>query len=261
MDASIKGGVTSAVTIDATFVANGAWARGLDGRRDRRDRRRPVPAVHAARARWRRPTSPRMTRRHGEPGDRLDDRPARPLGDGTTALLERHGLGRRHRAVSADGHHRPAPSDCHRGRRGRPCGSAIRRPRRSAPGASRATSSPPRSLDVRRLPHHAVAADARDPEHATASRRAGRSGDVTVYQGQLSARLLPKRRSAEWDRAIANRKKCRLELTDGDWLLVRKHLTAGEERDAQARVIKAGSVQARANGPSSTSSISASPRR
>ena len=27
MDASIKGGVTSAVTIDATFVANGAWAR------------------------------------------------------------------------------------------------------------------------------------------------------------------------------------------------------------------------------------------
>jgi len=30
----------------------------------------------------------------------------------------------------------------------------------------------------------------------------------------------------------------RLELTGGDWLLVRKHLTAGEERDAQARVIK-----------------------
>jgi hypothetical protein len=27
MDASIKGGVTSAVTIDATFVANGAWSR------------------------------------------------------------------------------------------------------------------------------------------------------------------------------------------------------------------------------------------
>jgi hypothetical protein len=27
MDASIKGGVTSAVTIDATFVANGAWTR------------------------------------------------------------------------------------------------------------------------------------------------------------------------------------------------------------------------------------------
>ena len=27
LDASIKGGVTSAVTIDATFVANGAWAR------------------------------------------------------------------------------------------------------------------------------------------------------------------------------------------------------------------------------------------
>jgi len=36
----------------------------------------------------------------------------------------------------------------------------------------------------------------------------------------------------------------RLELTGGDWLLVRKHLTAGEERDAQARVIKAGSFKA-----------------
>jgi hypothetical protein len=32
----------------------------------------------------------------------------------------------------------------------------------------------------------------------------------------------------------------RLTLEGGDWLLVRKHLTAGEERDAQARVIKAG---------------------
>jgi hypothetical protein len=35
----------------------------------------------------------------------------------------------------------------------------------------------------------------------------------------------------------------RLELTGGDWLLVRKHLTAGEERDAQAKVIKAGSFK------------------
>lgn len=35
----------------------------------------------------------------------------------------------------------------------------------------------------------------------------------------------------------------RLELSDGDWLLVRKHLTAGEERDAQARVIKTGSFK------------------
>ena len=35
----------------------------------------------------------------------------------------------------------------------------------------------------------------------------------------------------------------RLELSEGDWLLVRKHLTAGEERDAQARVIKAGSFK------------------
>jgi hypothetical protein len=35
----------------------------------------------------------------------------------------------------------------------------------------------------------------------------------------------------------------RLELSGGDWLLVRKHLTAGEERDAQARVIKAGSFR------------------
>src|SRR4030095_5429881 len=32
----------------------------------------------------------------------------------------------------------------------------------------------------------------------------------------------------------------RLELSGGDWLLVRKHLTAGEEREAHARVIKAG---------------------
>jgi hypothetical protein len=36
----------------------------------------------------------------------------------------------------------------------------------------------------------------------------------------------------------------RLELSGGDWLLVRKHLTAGEERDAQARVIKAASFKA-----------------
>jgi hypothetical protein len=35
----------------------------------------------------------------------------------------------------------------------------------------------------------------------------------------------------------------RLELTGGDWLLVRKHLTAGEERDAHARVIKAGTFK------------------
>lgn len=35
----------------------------------------------------------------------------------------------------------------------------------------------------------------------------------------------------------------RLEISDGNWLLVRKHLTAGEERDAQARVIKAGSFK------------------
>jgi hypothetical protein len=36
----------------------------------------------------------------------------------------------------------------------------------------------------------------------------------------------------------------RLELSGGDWLLVRKHLTAGEERDAQARVIRASSFKA-----------------
>lgn len=36
----------------------------------------------------------------------------------------------------------------------------------------------------------------------------------------------------------------RLELAEGDWLLVRRHLTAGEERDAQARVIKASSFKA-----------------
>ena len=35
----------------------------------------------------------------------------------------------------------------------------------------------------------------------------------------------------------------RLELTGGDWLLVRKHLTAGEERDAHAKVIKAGTMR------------------
>jgi len=32
----------------------------------------------------------------------------------------------------------------------------------------------------------------------------------------------------------------RITLTDGDWLLVRKHLTAGDEREAYARVIKGG---------------------
>lgn len=32
----------------------------------------------------------------------------------------------------------------------------------------------------------------------------------------------------------------RLELSAGDWLLVRKHLTAGEARDSFAKTIKAG---------------------
>jgi len=36
----------------------------------------------------------------------------------------------------------------------------------------------------------------------------------------------------------------RLELADGDWLLVRKHLTAGEERDAQSKLIMTGSFTA-----------------
>ena len=36
----------------------------------------------------------------------------------------------------------------------------------------------------------------------------------------------------------------RIDISGGDWLLVRKHLTAGEERDAQARVIKAGTFKA-----------------
>jgi hypothetical protein len=36
----------------------------------------------------------------------------------------------------------------------------------------------------------------------------------------------------------------RLELPGGEWLLVRKHLTAGEVRDAQAKVIKAGAFKA-----------------
>jgi hypothetical protein len=35
----------------------------------------------------------------------------------------------------------------------------------------------------------------------------------------------------------------RLELSEGDWLLVRKHLTAGEERDAHMRVMKAGTFK------------------
>ena len=35
----------------------------------------------------------------------------------------------------------------------------------------------------------------------------------------------------------------RLDISEGDWLLVRKHLTAGEEREAHARVIKAGSFR------------------
>jgi hypothetical protein len=35
----------------------------------------------------------------------------------------------------------------------------------------------------------------------------------------------------------------RIDISEGDWLLVRKHLTAGEERDAQARVIKTGSFK------------------
>jgi len=34
----------------------------------------------------------------------------------------------------------------------------------------------------------------------------------------------------------------RITLSDGDWLLVRKHLTAGDEREAYARLLKAGSI-------------------
>jgi hypothetical protein len=36
----------------------------------------------------------------------------------------------------------------------------------------------------------------------------------------------------------------RIELTGGDWLLVRKYLTAGEERASQAKLIKGGAVKA-----------------
>jgi len=32
----------------------------------------------------------------------------------------------------------------------------------------------------------------------------------------------------------------RIDLADGDWLTVRKHLTAGDEREAFSRVIRAG---------------------
>lgn len=35
----------------------------------------------------------------------------------------------------------------------------------------------------------------------------------------------------------------RIDISGGDWLLVRKHLTAGEEREAHARVIKAGTFK------------------
>jgi len=35
----------------------------------------------------------------------------------------------------------------------------------------------------------------------------------------------------------------RLELEEGDWLLVRKYLTAGEERGATARVFKDGTMK------------------
>jgi len=41
----------------------------------------------------------------------------------------------------------------------------------------------------------------------------------------------------------------RLEISGGDWLLVRKHLTAGEEREAQGRVIKAGTFKAGGDRP------------
>ena len=36
----------------------------------------------------------------------------------------------------------------------------------------------------------------------------------------------------------------RIDLTDGDWLLVRKHLTAGEERAAQAKLFRAETARA-----------------
>jgi hypothetical protein len=35
----------------------------------------------------------------------------------------------------------------------------------------------------------------------------------------------------------------RLEIPDGQWLLVRKHLTAGEERASQAKVVKGGTLK------------------
>jgi hypothetical protein len=36
----------------------------------------------------------------------------------------------------------------------------------------------------------------------------------------------------------------RIEISGGDWLIVRKHLTAGEQRGAHARLIKAGTFTA-----------------
>jgi type II secretory pathway predicted ATPase ExeA len=41
----------------------------------------------------------------------------------------------------------------------------------------------------------------------------------------------------------------RLELSGGDWLLVRKHLTAGEERAAHAHLMKAGTFRAGGERP------------
>src|SRR5580765_7905053 len=35
----------------------------------------------------------------------------------------------------------------------------------------------------------------------------------------------------------------RLEISDGNWLLVRKYLTAGDERDAHEHIIKAGTMR------------------
>ena len=67
--------------------------------------------------------------------------------------------------------------------------------------------------------------------------------DVTVYRGAAVRATAAQTPGALMSNRYRKQEDHRIELSEGDWLLVRKHLTAGEERDAQAKVIKAGTFR------------------
>ena len=84
--------------------------------------------------------------------------------------------------------------------------------------------------------------DARDPVRGRGAHVSGARGRDRLRRPADRPRLSNPERAHMGSR-YRKQEEVRLDLTGGDWLLVRKHLTAGEERDAHAKVIKAGTMR------------------